>query len=183
MCMWRKSTRTLTSPPLLQPSDVTWNVHVTNELCVFSKTGNTLARFSPRWHRYLDIDPVIEHPRDLEPSNWPFHMRSAGWFFPPIAIVCLFVVLKYVLLRSLGDITLWISKSLWLKPPWFLLSISVWTFSARLNFQFLLYSQTWNWCWPSLRLLVVTFPRLLNLAVFVGFNLQSKIFNLWLTYV
>ena len=104
-------------------------------------------------------------------------------FFPPIAIVCLFVVLKYVLLRSLGDITLWISKSLWLKPPWFLLSISVWTFSARLNFQFLLYSQTWNWCWPSLRLLVVTFPRLLNLAVFVGFNLQSKIFSLWLTYV
>ena len=180
MCMWRKSTWTLTSPPLLQPSDVTWNVHVTDEICVFSKTGNTLARFSSRWHRYLDIDPVIEHPRHQIDHSI---CGPQADFFPPIAIVCLFVVLKYVLLRSLGDITLWISKSLWLKPPWFLLSTSVWTFSARLNFQFLLYSQTWNWCWPSLRLLVVTFPRLLNLAVFVGFNLQSKIFNLWLTYV
>ena len=50
MCMWRKLTWTLTSPPP-QPSDVTWDVHVLNEICVFSKTAKTLARFSPRWHK------------------------------------------------------------------------------------------------------------------------------------
>jgi hypothetical protein len=58
MCMWRKLTWTLTSPPP-QPSDVTWDVHVLNEICVFSKTAKTLARFSPRWHK-LVIATTIE---------------------------------------------------------------------------------------------------------------------------
>ena len=39
--------------PTPQPSDVTWDVNVTNEICVFSKTAKTLVRFSPRWHKHV----------------------------------------------------------------------------------------------------------------------------------
>ena len=46
MCMWRKLTWTLTSAPP-QPSDVTYDVHVTDKKGVFSKTVKTLAQFPP----------------------------------------------------------------------------------------------------------------------------------------
>jgi hypothetical protein len=46
--------------PTPEPSDVTLDVHVTNEICVFSKTAKkTLARFSPRWQKHASQSPKM----------------------------------------------------------------------------------------------------------------------------
>jgi hypothetical protein len=82
--MWRNLNSTLTSPPP-QPSDVTYDVHVPDKKCVFSKTVKTLARFPPRWQKH-DALPSFTRVifqfanRSITKGvNPPIHRWSTWW--------------------------------------------------------------------------------------------------------